>query len=212
MVPTMKTAALCSTLALALAAGCVPGGDDHGGETEIISRVELRFTPVGGGETLVFAFSDPDGDGGLSGTAEPVELALGVDYELEVAFVNDLVDPPEDISDEIAAEAEEHFVFIYGEGVSGPASSANAALLSHAYADLESDYGPNAVGEDLPLGLRNTITAGDPGTSTLRVMLRHLPELNGSPQKRGDLPAALAAGEALPGDVDADLSFALKVE
>ncbi len=102
-------------------------------------------------------------------------------------------------------------LFILGD-VMGPASTLAGALLQHAYADLESDYGDNAVGEDLPVGLANTITTGTAGEGQLRVVLRHLPELNGEPQKSADLPAQLAAGADLPGSVDVDVTFELVVQ
>lgn len=213
-------------LALAVACGLGACGDDHHGEegddhghddhghdeeSEVISRVELSFTPTGGGAPLVFAFDDPDGDGGVSGTADRVELSVGVEYALAVRFVNTFVDPEGDITEEIKEEAEEHFVFVLGD-VSGPASSASPALLTHAYADKESDYGENAVGDDLPVGLANTITAASAGEGELRVMLRHLPPVNDQPQKSATLPADLAAGRDLPGGVDADITFALGVQ
>jgi hypothetical protein len=181
-----------------LLSSCTADDGDHDHDSEIISRVELTFTPEGGGAPLVFEFTDPDGDGGTSGIAERIELAAGTTYELSIRFENDLVDPAEDITDEIEAEAEEHFVFVLGD---------SPALLTHAYADLESDYGMNAVGEDLPVGLLNTITTDAAGSGELRIVLRHLPELNGEPQKSGELPASLAAGEDLPGIVDVDIAF-----
>lgn len=202
-------ALLVRGLAVFLAAGLLSactelgGDDDH--DSEIISRVELTFTPETGGAPLVFEFTDPDGDGGMSGVAERIELAAGTTYTLTIRFENALVDPPEDLSDEIESEAEQHLVFVLGD-VSGPASDSSASL-THAYADLESDYGMNAVGEDLPVGLRSTITADATGTGELRIVLRHLPELNGEPQKSGELPALLAAGEDLPGSVDVDVLF-----
>lgn len=197
----------------ALALGCAPldGGSDASA-TEVISRVELSFTPLGGGDSRVFVFSDPDGDGGISGVADPVVLSAGTQYELRVTFINELLTPPVDITADIEDEAEEHLVLVLGDGVAGPASTPTTALVTHAYADLESDYGPNAIGDDLPLGLVNTITAEQSGSSTLRVMLRHLPELNGNAQKTDDLLSSIAAGEALPGNVDVDVSFELTIQ
>ncbi|KIG18444.1 hypothetical protein DB30_00729 [Enhygromyxa salina] len=174
---------------------------DHDHETEVISRVELIFTPSDGGTAVVAAFSDPDGDGGMSGSSEPIELSAGTEYTLTITLSNDLADPAVDITEEIAEEAEEHQVFIVDD----------AMLLTTAYADVESDYGTNAVNEDLPVGLAHTVTAGTAGTSKFRVMLRHLPELNGTPQKTAGLEDDFAAGEALPGDVDVDLTFDLTV-
>ena len=179
-------------------------GDEHGDhdhETEVISRVQLTFTPGDGGDAVVAAFSDPDGDGGMSGSAEPIELMAGVSYSLSVELINDLEDPAEDITEEIRAEAEEHLVLMAEEG----------GLLTIAYDDLESDYGTNAVGDDLPVGLMTTVDAGAAGSSNLRVMLRHLPELNGEPQKTADLPDLFASGGDLPGDVDVDVTFELTV-
>lgn len=177
-------------------------GHDHGEENEVISRVELTFTPTGGGAPLVFAFDDPDGDGGESGTSDTIQLAAGAQYDLAVRFINSYADPQEDITDEIAAEAEDHLVFV---------TSSSASLFTHAYADVESDYGENAVGDDLPVGLAYTITAGTAGTGELRIILRHLPPLNDQPQKTAELPPDLAAGRDLPGSVDADITFALVV-
>jgi hypothetical protein len=201
-------AALVASLAAVACTGHDDDGHDH--ENEIISRVELTFTPTGGGTALVFAFDDPDGDGGVSGTAERVELAAGAQYTLAVRFVNSLAEPEEDLTEEVKAEAEDHFVFIVGD-VAGPASTASPALVTHAYADKESDYGENAVGDDLPVGLVNTITTKDAGEGTLRVLLRHLPATNDQPQKTGDLPQELAAGRDLPGSVDVDVAFDLVV-
>lgn len=187
-------------------------GDDHDHDAEIISTVELTFAPDAGGAPAVFRFTDPDGDGGMSGSADAIVLATSTSYTLDIAFRNDLVDPAEDITDEIRAEAEEHLILVSGEGVDGPASHTGAVLVTHAYADLESDYGENAVGEDLPVGLVNAVETAGAGEGALRVMLRHLPALNDEAQKEAELPAAFADGEPLPGQVDADVTFELRVE
>jgi hypothetical protein len=197
-------------LLLGLLSACTDFGGDEDHDSEIISRVELTFTPEAGGAPLVYEFTDPDGDGGVSGTAERIELAAGTTYALTIRFENGLADPPEDLTQEIEAEAEEHFVFVLGD-VTGPGSVVSGALLNHAYADLESDYGTNAIGEDLPVGLRNTITTDAAGSGELRVVLRHLPELNGEPQKSGELPGAFADGDDLPGAVDVDVVFELVI-
>jgi hypothetical protein len=196
----LSSRGLAASVLVGLLSACAGLDRDHEHDSEIISRVELTFTPETGAP-LVFEFTDPDGDGGASGVADRIELAAGTTYVLTIRFENALVDPPEDITDEIEAEAEEHFVFVLGA----------EALLTHAYADLESDYGQNAVGEDLPVGLRNTIITDAAGTGELRIVLRHLPELNGEPQKSADLPELLAAGEDLPGAVDVDVMFELVI-
>ncbi|MEX1365489.1 MAG: hypothetical protein AB1Z98_20345 [Nannocystaceae bacterium] len=223
---TIKTLSSVA-LAMALVGGCADDAatdgdtdhehDDHGHdhdheETEIITTVILDFTPQGGGDSIQVRFDDPDGDGGVSGTADPLVLTAGTTYDLSVGFSNGLVDPPEDIGEEVAEEAEEHQLFVTGTGVSGPAAGDDpGALVVHAYADVESDYGPNE-GDDLPVGLTNTITAAMAGAGTFEVRLQHLPELNGAAQKTAGLAESLAAGEALPGDVDAAVTFELTVQ
>lgn len=201
--------------------GCVgPSGDEAGDgtggpaqESEIITTVTLTFAPQGGGDPVVAAFSDPDGDGGVSGSSDPIVLSTGTTYDLSIGFANELVSPAEDIGAEIAQEAEAHQIFVTGTAVEGPATAAApGAPLLQAYADVESDYGTNAVGDDLPVGLAHTVAARAAGTGTFVVTLRHLPELNGAPQKEPGLAEQLAAGELLPGDVDAAVTFELTVQ
>lgn len=207
---------LCGALALP---GCTggdgfdggTGGDDN--ESEVITTVRLTFTPQGGGEPVVAAFTDPDGDGGVSGSTDPIVLGSGVAYDLAVAFLNELDDPPEDIGAEVAEEAEQHQIFVTGTAVEGPATPTDpSAPVQQAYADRESDYGENLVGDDLPVGLASTITARAGGSGTFVITLRHLPELNGQPQKVAGLAEKLAAGDLLPGDVDAAVEFDLTVQ
>ncbi|HWB82282.1 MAG TPA: hypothetical protein VG755_45270 [Nannocystaceae bacterium] len=205
----------CSWLAplVLLQLACAPtGGDGEGNDTEVISRVQLTFTPQGGGMPIVAAFDDPDGDGGASGMADAITLPNGATFELVVELVNGIVDPPEDITVEVEAECEEHQLLLLGDAVHGPASSSTTALVEHAYADKESDYAENLVGDDLPVGVRNTMTAQQTGNGELRVMLRHMPPVGGAPQKTADVAELAAMDRPLPGEVDADVTFALTVQ
>lgn len=201
-----------------LLGGCTPGGDgddhghDHDHESEVITTVTLTFSPSGGADVVSATFSDPDGAGGMSGQAEPITLQVGTTYALAVAFTNALLDPVEDITAEIEEEAEEHQIFITGTGVAGPAAGDDPnALVMHAYADVESGYGPN-VGDDLPVGLANTVTTVTAGAGTLGVRLQHMPELNDMPQKVAGLAEQLAMGTLLPGDADVAVEFELTVQ
>ena len=186
------------------------GHDTDGGhnEEELITTVTLTFTAEGQ-DPITVSFDDPDGPGGASGTADDIALAADTTYAVEVGFFNALEN--EDISTEIAAEAEEHQILVYGDSVTGPASMGDS-LLTHAYDDVESDYTENTVGDDLPVGLANTITTGAAGSGELHVMLRHLPPLNDEPQKTADLASMFAAGESVAGGVDADVHFDVTVE
>lgn len=190
-------------------------GHDHGheNESEVLTTVRLTFTPDGGGTPVVAAFTDPDGDGGMSGSADAIVLTSGTTYALAVEFLNELEEPAEDITAEVREEAEAHQVFVTGSAVDGPATPSRPdAPLEHAYADSESTYDADATGDDLPVGLAGTITARAAGSGTLEVTLRHLPELNGQPQKVAGLAEMLGAGQPLPGDVDAAVEFELTVQ
>ncbi|MBT8495181.1 MAG: hypothetical protein KJO07_19200, partial [Deltaproteobacteria bacterium] len=174
----MRWLALPCTIAVALAVGC--GDDaanpDEGNEEEVITTVTLTFSPVSGGTDVVASFSDPDGDGGESPTVDDIQLVVATNYTLTIELLNELESPAESITDEIEEEAEEHQLFVTGD-VDGPASDSASPLVSHSYADVESDYGPNSEGDDLPVGLVNDIAGVSPGGGSLTVTLRHLPEV-----------------------------------
>lgn len=173
----------------------VPKGTE---EQEVITTVTLTFTPSGGGAAIVAAFRDPDGDGGAAPTIDDITLTLGTEYALALSFTNELEDPPEDITEEVRDEGDEHQVFFTGSAVDG--------VLLHAYADMD-DAGQ-------PLGLANTVTATAAGSGALVVTLRHLPPIDDVDVKvPGLADVARANGIAsLPGDTDASVSFDVQVQ
>jgi hypothetical protein len=191
----------------ALLAGC-PGVDnpeDPANDQEVITTVTLSFSPSGGGQAVTASHSDPENDG--DPVIDEVTLSAGTTYDLTITFTNELAEPAEDITAEVAEEGAEHQVFVLGDKVSGPATGAPAgAIVNHAYAD-EDEGG-------LPIGLENTIEAVAAGAGELRIKLRHLPEESGAAVKVEGLAEKLATdGEgALPGEVDVDVTFALTVE
>lgn len=202
-----RAALLCTCIVAPV--GCGESGD-HGHETELITTVQLEFLAEGRAP-IVAAWRDPDGFGGAPGSADPIQLAMESTYTMSIRLLDESLAPAFDLTDEIAAEGEEHQLLIYGAAVHGPASASATAFLEHAYADAESTYGVDGDGEDLPVGLRHTITVLGAGNGELKVMLRHLPELNGEPQKDPSLATLLATGQPLPGDVDVDVSFSVTV-
>jgi hypothetical protein len=201
---TLAYLCLCASLAPALACG----GDDDGGpdenEPEVITTVGLTFTPMGGGTPMTFEFDDPDGDGGDPPVIDPIELAAGT-FTVAVSFENRLEDPPEDITEEVADESDEHQVFFTGSGVDGPASDSAGAPLTHDYDDEDAN--------GLPVGLENTMTAAA-GTGDLTVTLRHLPPINDVAVKVSGLAAQVRDGgfSSIGGSTDAQVTFAVTIE
>jgi len=168
---------------------------------EVITTVTLTFTPMGGGDALVFEATDPDNTGDL--TIDDVELSDADDYDLSIGFFNDLAD--EDITEEIEEEDDEHQVFLTGSAVSGPASDEMAAFVTHAYADMD-DGG-------LPIGLDNTITTDAEGSGDLVVTLRHLPPENDVVVKVAGLADVVATEGfgGIAGENDVQVTFPLSV-
>ena len=199
-------------LALAFLAGCSDVEDDHDHdhdhdhEHEVITTVELTFTPTNGGEDLVFTWADPEDDG--NPVIDDIVLqSATTDYQLSIAFLNELEEPFEDVTEEIAMEADEHQVFLTGTGVEGPATGTNDdALISHLYADSDDD--------GLPVGLLNDIRTLKTGTGELELALRHLPYENNAPVKTEGMAEDVASGGlgAIAGANDVSVTFNIEVE
>jgi hypothetical protein len=200
----MKSASLVLSVLCAVACGDVDKPQEVN-ENEIITTVSLTFSPLSGGDPLSFAWADPENDGGP--VVDDILLSDAEDYVLEVSFLNELADPPEDITGEVEAEGDQHQVFFTGSAVEGPATGDNPdAVISHTYGD-EDENG-------LPLGLVNDISTLGAGVGGLTVTLRHLPPENDSPVKVEGLAEAAATGgmESLPGEADASVDFVVTVE
>ncbi|MEQ1571762.1 MAG: hypothetical protein ABMA64_39405 [Myxococcota bacterium] len=174
-------------------------------EEEVITTVQLDFTPAAGGDTVSFVWADPENDG--NPVVDPITLALDGQYAMAVSFLNELADPVEDITAEVNEESDQHQVFVLGSAVAGPATGTPAgAVVEHAYADTD----PNG----LPVGLVNDITVLGAGSGTFEVVLRHLPPDGDVAVKVDGLAEQVASGGfgSLPGATDVDVTFDLTVE
>ena len=185
------------SLALIALAAC---SDDHGhshDENEVISRVVVTFEPTNSNPRS-FTWDDPDGDGGDAPTVEPITLAPG-SHTMRVQFLNALETTPEDITQEVADEGEEHLVLLLGSAVIGPATTTTSGPLMQAYADTDAN--------GLPLGLAHTIQVS-PGTGTLRVVLRHMPAEEPPGKSATTLDDVKTGGlNAIGGSTDVDVEF-----
>ncbi|MBL4634446.1 MAG: hypothetical protein JKY56_11270 [Kofleriaceae bacterium] len=191
-------------LSIGLTGSC--GHSDEGGgpdEGEVITRVELSFTPEAGGTPILALFDDPDGDGGDAPTIDDIQLAAG-NYTLALRFENGLETPAEDITIEISDESAEHQVFLTGSAVDGPATDNAGAPLQHSYDDMDAN--------GLPIGLVNSIVAVT-GSGQLIITLRHLPPIGDRMVKSSELngDVALSGFSAIGGATDVQVQFSVTV-
>lgn len=178
---------------------------DETNEEEVITTVSLTFTPASGGAAVEASWADPENDG--SPVIDDIVLSDADDYTLAVSFLNELEDPAEDITEEVDAESDQHQVFFTGTAVESPATGENAsAVITQGYDDTDAN--------GFPIGLASSITTLAAGSGSLTVTLRHLPPENDTPVKTGTLADDAAAGgiEALPGETDVSVDFALEVQ
>lgn len=154
-------------------------------EEEIITTLIATLVPQSGGPTVVLQSRDLDGDG----PNPPVvtvsgDLAANTAYAGSVQFLNETVNPPEDITMEVREEAAEHQVFFV------PSSGLN---LTFDYEDFDSNNNP--------LGTLFTVQTGTTSSGSLTIVLRH------DLQKPNDGSLANAGGET-----DISVGFNLTIQ
>jgi hypothetical protein len=150
---------------LSLTFACKP---DPKNEEELITTLKLSFT--NGGSTQVFEFKDIDGiGGGADGITDTIVLDSNKVYVMTVSVLNESETPSEDITSEIRNESSDHqFFYNVSSGLN----------LTHTYNDTDAN--------GLPIGLSNTISSGNISNGTLRVNLKHQPEIKDGNQNTGE--------------------------
>ena len=140
-------------------------------EPEVITSLTYTLTSTSG-NTAVLSFQDLDGDGGNAPILTAQDLSANTTYTAALTLSNESTTPTEDITTEIEEEKEEHQFFI----------SSDVPGLSVTYNDTD------ANGQ--PVGLSTTLTTGDAGTGTLRIILRHEPNKSAEGVANGDVSNA----------------------
>lgn len=159
---------------------------DEENEEEIITTMQLTF--VGGGTTRTFTFDDPDGPGGANPTTDQIVLAVNTTYAVSVQFLNKTVNPVENITSEIAAEAASHRVYY----TVSPGSNITI-----------NNFNNDAAG--IPLGLTSTWTTGATANGTVNITLRHYP--GNPPNKAADDPV-----NSTKSSTDMEATFTTRVQ
>ncbi len=125
-------------------------------DEEVITTLQVRLTPAGGGNPLTFAFRDLDGPGGNAPVIDTIRLSAGSAYASSLVVLNETVNPADSISHEIQAEAEAHR-FYYQPAVTGGLTVSN----------LDTDA------DGVELGLTSLWVSGTGGSGNITLTLRH---------------------------------------
>ncbi|WKV13359.1 hypothetical protein [Marivirga harenae] len=136
-------------------------------EEELITTLEMTFTPVAGGSDVVFSVFDEDGDGPIEPVYTNGTLAADTDYNVSIEVRND--EENEDITAEIIEEDEEHQFFF---------QKSNGLNIEFAYDDAD--------GNGDPIGLATIFSTGEASDGQLVVILRHEPDKSAAGVTNGD--------------------------
>lgn len=158
MTHTIKKITLGLMAATLIFSSCKKSDGGEGNDEELITTMNLTFTPVGGGTPLTFGFNDADGPGGNAPVQDVIQLNDGVTYDVSVELLNATTTPPEDITEEVAEENTAHrFYYTPSAG----------SLLT--IGNLNNDD------NGIPLGITSQWTTGAASSGTITVTLRHYP-------------------------------------
>ena len=175
-VPTIVVAGLLLLVIPACDKNKVDEPDPHN-EEELITTVQLEFT--GKGTTRTFEFRDPDGDGGEAPGVDTIRLDTSAVYDVSIKVLNESVDPAEDLTTEIQEEKAEH-LFCF---------TPNNVDISVSITDTDGSY---------PLGLESGWQTGNAGSGTVKVVLKHQPDVKD--------------GTCDPGETDVEVNFETIIE
>ncbi|MDX5347885.1 MAG: hypothetical protein LPJ89_11185 [Hymenobacteraceae bacterium] len=149
-------------------------------EEELITSVTLRLVNTADANDVVTAsFRDPDGDGGNAPIQfDSLIMKPNTTYAMTVALLDESKNPVVDISEEVKEEGDEHELFFV------PSSGLNVTIT-------KTDRDAN----NLPIGLTGTVATGAASSGTLRVVLKHQPNLKS------------ATSDITVGDTDVEVDF-----
>ncbi len=189
---TMKNLSIISLLlVLTFLGSCKTDDPVPENPEELITTLNMVFTPHGGGTSVTFQFQDLDGDGGNPPLITGGNLTAQTEYHATLVLLNESVFPIADITEEILDEAEDH-QFFFQTTVLGLGTQ-----LLHSYDDMDSN--------GFPIGIVNTFTTHDPASGILIVTLRHKPNKTATGIGNGDITNA-------GGETDIEVEFPVMIQ
>ena len=156
-------------------------------EEEVITTLIYTLTPMGGGQEVIFSFSDLDGEGGSAPVISAGTLITSTTYTGSLDLLNEQEVPAGIITEEIEEEAEDHQFFF----------TSSTSNINVVYSDQDSNGNP--------IGLSTSLTTTTVGSGTLTITLRH--EADKSASGVSDGVIANAGGET-----DIEVSFPIDVQ
>lgn len=153
-------------------------------DNEFISTLRLTFTE--GSNKLVYSIKDLDGDGGKAPIADVIKLLPNKTYTVTTEFLDETKTPIFNTTLEVEKESAEHLI-IYEQ--------TPATIMTIARTDKDS--------RGFEIGLKATAKTAAAANGSLKVTLRHQPEVGGKPVKNGTTS---------PGSTDFEGSFVVEVK
>ena len=155
-------------------------GHDH--EEELITTV--AYTLTNGSDIVTLTFQDLDGEGGSDGTTTVSKpLTANTTYTGSIQLLNETESPAENITTEVQEEGDEHEFFY--------SSTFADVLITKTDTDMNGN----------PIGIETSLTAGNAGSGTLTIILKHEPTKpnNGTSTEAG-------------GSTDVEVTFSIEIQ
>ncbi|MEO1077750.1 MAG: hypothetical protein AAFX41_17555 [Bacteroidota bacterium] len=197
---TPSVPALPRALALLLIPACLlvfaacDSNDDSASDENVISTVNLTFTPRAGGNGITFIANF--NDAGVLQDATNIILDANTTYTVSIELLNTFVTPAEDVTVEVRDNEPEKYRFFYTPG----GGAARRLMVSDLDLDRE--------GDELGATFAVTVSDGSTTTGTFRVKLRNYLDPDTLPEAKRD---DTATAPEVPGVVGNDLNFTFPV-
>jgi hypothetical protein len=152
----MKTLLLYSFILILFITSCGKDLPAPINDEELITTLRLEFISQNPTETKIIQFQDLDGDGGNPPVYQADTLRANTNYTCRLYVLNESVNPPSAINQEILEEGIDHQFFFLEQ---------NGLNLNITYNDLD--------GNQNPIGLINYAITQGASEGNLTVILRH---------------------------------------